>query len=205
MPPDADFSHPAWQAVEVASLAYTWRGDTAPAALRTTARMAWTPDELWVGFECAYTELDVDVRPHCTVERHGLWERDVCEAFIQSPQEGSASSYKEFEVAPTGQWFDAAIRRPRLDIDWEWNAGLRSFAAIDHERGVWRAVMAVPFAAFGGAPTPDRPWRINLFRVSRLDGVRQHLAFAPTGTDAPDFHVPGCFVPLQFTRESDCA
>jgi hypothetical protein len=200
MPADADFDHPAWREVVEVPLAATWRGDVAPAALATTARLAWTPSDLWVGFECAYTELDVDADPDASRERHGLWERDVCEAFVQSSREASATSYKEFEVAPTGQWFDVAIRQPRLDVEWDWNSGLRAFAAIDPEAGVWRAVLAVPFAAFGGAPLDGERWRINLFRIARLDGVRQYLALSPTGTGAPDFHVPASFVPLEFKR-----
>ena len=35
--------------------------------------------------------------------------------------------------------------------------------------------------------------------VSRVDGERQYLAFAPTGTVTPDFHVPQKFVELVFT------
>lgn len=198
MPPDSDFAHPAWRDAVVAPLATTWRGDAAPALLGTTARLAWTPEDLWIGFECAYTELDADADPDASHERHELWERDVCEAFVQSPREPSQASYKEFEVAPTGQWLDVAVRQPRHDVDWQWNSGLRTFATIDPGTGVWRAVMAVPFAAFGGAPRAGERWRINLFRIGRLAGVRQYLALAPTGTNAPDFHVPACFVPLEF-------
>jgi hypothetical protein len=64
---------------------------------------------------------------------------------------------------------------------------------------VWRAVLRVPFSAFGGAPTAGDVWRANLFRISRVHGVRQFLACAPTGTPVPDFHVPAAFVPLKFT------
>lgn len=200
MPSEADFAHPAWRDATMATLATSWRGDAIPVELSTTARLAWTPHELWMGFECAYTELDVDDEPDASHERHGLWERDVCEAFVQSPRETGPAAYKEFEVAPTGQWLDVAVRTPRLDVDWHWNSGMRTFATIDRGTGVWRAVMAVPFTAFGGAPRDGERWRVNLFRIARLDGVRQYLALSPTGTEAPDFHVPARFVPLEFRR-----
>ena len=71
-------------------------------------------------------------------------------------------------------------------------------AAIDEEARVWRAVMRLPFAAFDGAPQAGDAWRVNLFRISRVDGARQFLSYASTGTAMPDFHVPACFVPLEF-------
>ena len=117
---------------------------------------------------------------------------------MQSPLEPAADSYKEFEVAPTGQWCDLAIQRPRVDVDWRWQSGMRTAAAIDAAAATWRAVMTVPFSAFGVTPRPGDRWRANLFRVSRLHGARHYLAYAPTGTAAPDFHVPDRFVPLLF-------
>lgn len=198
--PGADLALPEWQTAPV-PLSRSWRGEAGPAALGTTARLLWTADALWIGFECAYVELDVDSDPDPAVKRHGLWERDVCEAFVQSPRERGSLSYKEFEVAPTGQWFDVAIHRPRVAVDWDWNSGMRTYAAIDPHRRLWRAVMTVPFTAFGGPPRDGEPWRLNLFRIGRLDGHRHYLALSPTGTSAPDFHVPERFVPLHFTRE----
>lgn len=196
------FDHAAWRDAATVELSRTWRGDPAPGGLETTARLAWTSEALWLGFTCGFTELDADTVFDAAVERHGLWERDVCEAFVQSPREPGPGGYKEFEVAPTGQWFDVAVRTPRLDLDWTWNAGLETAAAIDHDLRQWHAVVRVPFTAFGGPPAPGDTWRANLFRIGRVDGVRQFLAFAPTGTPTPDFHVPAAFVPLVFTGNS---
>lgn len=194
----ADFTHEAWRAAPPYALDRLWSGEPAPASLRTTARLVWTPTHLWLGFACAYVELDADTEVNTSVERVALWERDVCEAFIWSPREPRPDSYKEFEVAPTGQWCDLAIRRPRVDVDWQWNSGMETAAAIDEAAGEWRAVMRLPFAAFDGAPAAGDVWRVNLFRLSRVEGVRHYLAYAPTGTSTPDFHVPACFVALVF-------
>ena len=160
--------------------------------------MLWTPSHLWLGFECRYLELDADAACDTAVERPALWERDVCEAFVQSPREPGPESYKEFEVAPTGQWLDVAVRRPRKTIDWHWQSGMETAAAIDAVARRFAAVARIPFAAFGGPPERGASWRINLFRIARIDGVRQFLAYAPTGTPTPDFHVPAAFVPLLF-------
>ena len=195
----ADLADAAWQAAAAFPIDRTWRGDPAPPGLETTARVLWTARHLWFAYECRFTELDIDSDYDTAVERVALWDRDVCEAFVRSAAEPRADSYKEFEVAPTGQWCDLVIHRPRVDVDWQWQSGMETAAAIDLAGGVWRAVMRIPFAAFGATPQADDHWHLNLLRISRVRGVRHYLAYAPTGTEAPDFHRPEYFVPLVFT------
>jgi hypothetical protein len=197
-PLSADLGAPAWRHTSAVSLDRLWNGAPAPADLSTTAVLLWTASDLWVGFTCGYTELDVDGSANRTVERHGLWERDVCEMFVRSPREPHAASYKEFEVAPTGQWCDLAIHQPRTDVDLEWQSGMRTAAAIDPPSSTWRAVMVLPFSAFGVTPRAGDRWYANLFRIARRGGARHYLAYAATGTAAPDFHVPDRFVALDF-------
>lgn len=197
-PLTAAFDHAAWHLAAPVTIDALWNGTPAPAALGTTARLCWTAHGLWVGFDCTYVELDVDAEPDTAVERVGLWDRDVCEIFVRSAREPHAGSYKEFEVAPTAQWCDLAIHQPRVDVDWRWQSGMRTAAAIDAAAARFRAVMQIPFAAFGGVPEAGDRWHANLFRIARAGGKRHYLAWAPTDTPAPDFHVPARFVPLVF-------
>ena len=191
-----DFAAPHWQAAVAHPIQYNWRGDEAPIELKTSARVLWTPEAILFGYECNYTELDVDVEFDVSEERHALWDRDVCEAFIRSPLEPDARIYKEFEVAPTGQWVDLLINRIEGTHDWQWKSGMKTAAQIDEDR--WRVAMAIPFSAFGITPQVGDAWDANLFRVSRLHGERQFLAYAPTLTEKPSFHVPERFVKLRF-------
>jgi Carbohydrate-binding family 9 len=193
---NTDFAAPHWRSAVVHPLAQNWQGEAAPAELQTVARVLWTPEEIIFGYECAYTELDVDEQFDVQQERHALWDRDVCEAFIRSPREPNYRHYKEFEVAPTGQWVDLLINRIDVTHDWQWQSGMKTAAQIEPE--TWRVAMAIPFAAFGITPEVGDVWAANLFRVSRLRGERQFLAFAPTGTEKPSYHVPERFVPLRF-------
>jgi hypothetical protein len=195
-----DFTAAHWQAAKVHPINRNWRGDVAPEALHTTARVLWTPQELIFGYECRYTELDVDEQFAVNEERHALWDRDVCEAFIRSPLESDYRIYKEFEVAPTGQWVDLRINRIDLTHDWQWKSGMKTAAQIDATH--WRAAMALPFAAFGVVPNAGDEWAANLFRVSRLNGERQFLAYSPTLTTTPSFHVPERFVTLRFEEKA---
>jgi Carbohydrate-binding family 9 len=193
---DTGFEHEPWSQARLLTIDRDWRGEAAPNQLHTTARVLWNADEILFGFECEYTELDVDEDFDLYEERISLWDRDVCEAFIRSPLEPHERIYKEFEVAPTGQWCDLLVDRLSMTHDCKWRSGMRTASRIYAES--WRAVMAIPFDAFGRRPEDGETWRANLFRVSRLSGERRYLAFSPTYTEEPNFHVPERFVDLHF-------
>lgn len=198
IPFNLDFTAPFWRSSVIHSIANNWQGQAAPSELMTTARLLWTPKEIILGYECYYRELDIDEVFDVNVERHALWDRDVCEVFIRSPLEPDDRIYKEFEVAPTGQWVDLLINRIDLTHDWKWKSGMKTLAQIDEAQKIWRAAMAIPFSAFEIYPQPGDEWKANLFRVSRLNGERQFLAYAPTFTEKPNYHVPEKFVTLRF-------
>jgi hypothetical protein len=177
---------------------HLWNGEPAPSELRTTARLLWTTDVLTIGYECFYAELDADTTFDAAIEKYKLWDRDVCEAFIRSPREPDALVYKEFEVAPTGQWCDLHIDRRTMNHDWKWNSGMKTGAVVDVRSHTWRAVMAIPFQAFDGAPKRGDAWRGNLFRISKAGGERKFMSFVPTLTPEPSFHVPEKFDEFRF-------
>jgi len=195
-----DFGHECWQRAHRLPITQNWRGDAAPAELATTARTLWNERELLFGFECGYTELDMDEEFDVDEERHALWDRDVCEAFVRSPLEPHEKHYREFEVAPTGQWCDLIVDRSRMWHDWEWRSGMRTAAEIVEADGVWRVAMAIPFEAFGCRPQANNIWKANLFRIGRFNGERQYLALSPTLTEQPNYHVPEAFVDLCFVK-----
>ncbi|MEK7832978.1 MAG: carbohydrate-binding family 9-like protein [Acidobacteriota bacterium] len=197
-----DFNHECWLKVQTWAINQSWNGQPASPELHTTARVLWSKKEILLGFECGYTELDIDEKFDINQERHALWDRDVCEAFIRSPIEPHEKYYREFEVAPTGQWCDLLVELApsgaRMWHDWEWKSGMRTVAEINPGEKIWRAAMAIPFTAFGCAPQSGDIWQANLFRISRLNGQRQYLTYSPTLTEQPNFHVAESFVPLRF-------
>ncbi|MEP7342197.1 MAG: carbohydrate-binding family 9-like protein [Acidobacteriota bacterium] len=197
-----NFARECWQHARRLPITQNWRGDIAPAKLGTTAMVLWSEKEILFGFECGYTELDVDDEFDVNQERHALWDRDVCEAFIRSPLEPHEKHYREFEVAPTGQWCDLIVDRSVMLADWEWRSGMRTASEIIEAENIWRVVMAIPFAAFGCQPQPGDVWKANLFRISRFNGERQYLAFSPTFTEEPNYHVSEAFVDLCFIKSA---
>ena len=77
--------------------------------------------------------------------RDKLWDKDVCELFVQSDP-SQPRKYQEFEVAPNGNWID-------LDIDLDGGehhgkrdltSGLKRRVSIDEAAKTWRAVLALP-------------------------------------------------------------
>lgn len=200
--PDTDFQSPFWLQASRLEINSDWRGQAVPSELRTVVMTAWTDSDLCFGFECSYTELDMDdpddPETDLSTERYALWERDVCEAFVRSPLDYSIQTYKEFEAAPNGQWCDLKIDRRRMVRDWEWQSGTRVHHEISRNRKIYRVVMAIPFNIFGIRPQSGDRWAANLFRITRLNGERQYLALSPTLTEKPNFHVPEQFATLHF-------
>jgi hypothetical protein len=193
-----DFDADCWRRATRVAIDRNWRGEAAPAGLKTTAMVLWSEREIFFGFECGYTELDVDEEFDAHEERYALWDRDVCEAFVRSPIEPHEKHYREFEVAPTGQWCDLIVDRSQMLADWRWRSGMRTAGEIIAAEKIWRAAMAIPFDAFGCKPRPDDLWQANLFRISRSNGERQYLAFSPTFAEKPNFHVAEAFTKLRF-------
>lgn len=193
-----DFDHECWQRAQRLKIDRDWSGQQAPPELHTTAMALWNEAELLFGFECGYTELDMDHEFDVNEERHALWDRDVCEAFILSPIEPHEKHYREFEVAPTGQWCDLIVDRSIMLADWQWQSGMRTASEIIEAENLWRVAMAIPFDAFGCRPQPGEVWKANLFRISRFQGERKYLALSPTFTEKPNYHVSEAFVDLHF-------
>jgi hypothetical protein len=121
-----------------------------------------------------------------------LWDRDVVEAFINAdPQD--LRHYTEFQIAPTNEKLDLALRLPERDF--AWSSGFQSAVKIDEKARVWTCEMRIPMRALSATkPQVATRWRLNLFRCDRAQ--KAFLAWNPTL--AGSFHVPEKFGFLQF-------
>ena len=204
IPCDLDFDALFWKPAQRLEFKYNWRGIPIPPELRTLAMITWNNTYLFAGFECAYEELDLDDAEaesfNPEKERYALWEQDVCEVFIRTHLNSDVRVYKEFEAAPNGQWCDLKIDWSERVRDWEWQSGLQVSQAIDYASKVYRLTMSIPFEALDAIPEKGTRWQVNLYRISRLKGERQYLAWSPTMTSNPSFHVPERFAALVFAK-----
>jgi hypothetical protein len=188
-----DFDAAAWGPARAAHVARYWSGEEAPQGRRAEARVVWDAEGFTVRFDCRQEEpLVVSSAPQLGRKTVGLWERDVCEIFI-TPETGRIARYYEFEVAPTGEWLDLAlaVTGEGRQADWDFRSGMTAAARV--RPGSVTSSLRVPWRAFGRAPSAGERWRCNLFRCVGRDPARGYLAWQPTHTPEPDFHVPEKF------------
>ncbi|HZH90897.1 MAG TPA: carbohydrate-binding family 9-like protein [Pyrinomonadaceae bacterium] len=196
----AELDHEDWTRTRLVRLAHYWSGEPAPPLRRAEARLLWDAGALSARFVYEQGEAFV-LNPNPQRERKtiGLWDRDVCEMFV-APQPEDPSRYFEFEVAPTGEWLDLAVRMTAEGraTDWDFYSGMTAAARISANSVV--VAMRVPWAAFGraAAPRAGEFWRVNLFRCAGAGETRGYIAWRPTLTPEPNFHVPEKFGTLRF-------
>lgn len=195
----AEFDHPSWQDAQPAHIGRLWSGDEAPASRHAEARIIWTDEALTVRFVCNQLEpFLVNQHPDLSRKTIGLWETDVCELFI-APGSETPDRYLEFEVAPTGEWIDLGIdfTSGERQTDWELHSGM--IAAVRDSDSVVAMAMQLPWSQLLPRPKPNDVWRGNLFRCTGV-GNERYLAWQPTNTPEPLFHVPEAFGWIQFVR-----
>jgi hypothetical protein len=121
---------------------------------RTEVRSRWTRDNLYFLFICPYEQLHLKPEPNTRQETNQLWNWDVAEGFVGSDF-ADIKHYKEFEVAPQGEWIDLDVnlRNPHHEDGWTWNSGFEAVARIDPQKHNWYSAMRIPLAAIDTRPT----------------------------------------------------
>jgi len=174
-----------------------WQGQNADGLRETEVRLLWTPETLYLRFEARYRSITVFPDAESNGRRDQLWDRDVCEVFLQ-PQPSEPRRYKEFEIAPNGSWIDLDIAPgEKHDL----RSGLRRRVDVDKENKRWRAVLALPMKSLVQRFDPSGVWRVNFYRVEGEQEPRFYSAWRPTNTAEPNFHVPEAFGRLVFAKE----
>lgn len=195
----ADLDHPAWTNAPAINLSRIWSGEEAPSNRHAEARIVWSEEALVVRFLCRQSgPLIVSPNPQTDKKTIGLWDRDVCELFV-APDPSEPNRYFEFEAAPTGEWIDLAIHltaRGR-ETDWDFHSGMTAAAHIVKDRIL--TAMRIPWEGWAHKPQRGERWRANLFRCVGSGKKRGYIAWRPTLTAQPDFHVSQAFGWLQFS------
>jgi Carbohydrate family 9 binding domain-like len=190
--------HASWSSASPIHLTYYWSGDKAPKSRHAEARILWSDESLCVRYVCNQNEpLIVSPTPQTQKKTIGLWDRDVCEIFL-APDPDVPERYFEFEAAPTGEWIDLAIHwtPEKRETDWEFHSGMTAAARVEKERII--IAMRIPWDDWIHKPQKGERWRANLFRCVGSGEKRGYLAWQPTRTPQPSFHVPKSFGWLRF-------
>ena len=191
-----DAAHPAAEWCDARPVAFCsdWQEKKPDPGRETRVRVLWSPQTLYLRFECRYRELYVFPDADPNGRRDHLWNRDVAEAFLQ-PDPSRERYYKEFEISPNGMWIDLDISPVGLA---DLKSGLQRSVVLDEKSHAWAAEVAIPMKSLTTHFDPKAVWRANFYRVEGKKEPRAYLAWQPTNTPQPNFHVPRAFGRLRF-------
>ena len=196
----AELENKSWDKAKDILIDKYWSGANAPQERQFKAKLLWSETAVYVRFEANQKEpLIVSEKANLTSKTRGLWDRDVCEIFF-APNRETPRKYFEFEIAPNGEWIDLGIYQmpDKRETDWDYASGMQSKSVI--EKGKIRMAIKVEWKAFGKTPKAGDVWLGNIFRCIGKDPTRGYLAWSPTGTPEPSFHVPDKFGEFEFSR-----
>jgi alpha-galactosidase len=184
-----------WECGERVRFCADWQGRNPDPALATEVCVLWSPSTLYLRFVCHYRDLFVFGDSDPSGRRDHLWDRDVAEAFLQPPDAASPRFYKEFEVAPNGLWIDLDIFPGGLK---NLESSLTRSVHLDRANKIWSAELSIPMKSITADFDAAKSWRANFYRVEGNTEPRRYMAWQPTYTPEPNFHVPTAFGELRF-------
>lgn len=196
----SESNNKSWQAAKDIPIQKYWSGNRAPVGRQFTARLLWSDTALYIRFEANRVEpLVISDKPDPSKKTRGLWNRDVCEIFV-APDMNEPRKYFEFEIAPTGEWVDVALDATSGErkSDWDYRSGMESAVKIEKDRIIM--AIKIEWKAFGNTPRAGDVWLGNIFRCVGKDPDRGYLAWSPTMTTNPNFHVPEKFGRFVFQK-----
>lgn len=182
----------AWDAATPIVFDTDWSGKAT--GTKTTVRLAASPHALFALFELEGADVHADASRPKDVDRDKLYEEDCVELFVGGDS-NVRSRYWEIEIGPHGHFLDLAVDREakgaaRSDVAWSSRPTIAT--AIDRDRR--RVTIEAAFRAPDLVRSLTKGARLPI-AVYRMEGKapRQYLAWSPTRTPKPNFHVPTAF------------
>lgn len=215
---DGNLNEASWQNAADTSVFTVWDGSAASASLRTTAKMIWDDQFLYV----AFSARDPDVYATYTARDARLWEQDNFEVFVTVP---GTTGYVEAEGSPRGTIWDGVFTNvfqgpggsytlTGLLVACRVNGTLNNSG--DQDAG-FTGEMRLPFADIyqglpGGRPTNGTQLRLNLNRINwntpatqggpGAAGSDTYYAWSPVTGASVSFHRPDKFGTVTFSTNS---
>src|SRR2546422_5043839 len=190
-----DAAHPAteWQEASPVVFCSDWEGKKPDPGRETRVRVLWSPRTLYLRFECRYRDLYLFTDADPDGRRDHLWDRDVAEAFLQ-PDPSRERYYKEFEISPNGMWVDLDVFPGGIS---DLKSGMQRSVVLNEKSHSWAAELAIPMKALTAHFDPAAVWRADFYRIEGSKEGRFYMAWQPTRTSIPNFHVPSAFCKLR--------
>jgi hypothetical protein len=119
----------------------------------------------------------------------GLWEEDVAELFIKSPD----GTYQELNLAPSGAWWSMTLDGYRVR---------RASPLRPEVRHLTTSVSAGEWSVLVGLARPSMEVPLTAESLLHVSGMwypdaPRYLSSRPPPGIAPDYHHPLCFEPVE--------
>lgn len=182
-----------WAKADNAASKARWETDWSGKATGafTSARFLWSESALYVLWELESSGANTDTSRPIDTERERLYQEDCVELFL-TPDPARPKRYFEIETGPFGHYFDIDVDREKKREDVAWSSRIKVGTHRDpaQKKGVIELSLASPDIVrvlVAGAKLP-----MGLYRMEGK-GERLYLAYRPTRTPKPNFHVPEAF------------
>lgn len=179
----------AWAAATHTTFDTDWAGTTT--GTRTKVRAMWSSTALYLLWELEGAGVNVDESRPIATEREKLYDEDCVEIFV-GPDASERTKYFEVEVGPLGHFLDLAIDRKTKKSDVAWSSKPRIATKVDRAKKTVTIEFALGAPEIAAALKPGAKLPLALYRMEGKS-PREFLAWSPTRTPKPNFHVPEAF------------
>ncbi len=205
---DGKANEPVWARAQAVEWDTDWAGK--PSGVKTRARFAYDAEKsLHVLWELSGAAFKNSQKLPVKKEHTKLWQDDAVELFLGSPN-FSSKHYYEIEVGPFGHFFDLEVDHDKPESDASrdnipWSSGMKSAQVRDEAKGTAVIELSLTSADVAKLLVPGTRLPMGLYRLEGKDVAgapdgRHYLAWSPTLTEKPAFHVPERFGTLELAQ-----
>ena len=193
---DGKLDDKAWAAANQIELIFPWAAQTG-AKQKTTARLLWDDNNLYVSYECEDTDITVTHTQH----DDPTYLDDAVEIFI-NPLPSQTSVYYGLEMNANAVLYDYVMYQPGGHLVKQFDLRDAHLATTRTEKG-WNLELSIPwpnFEALSKPPKPGTTWTAN---INRWDGAEPHRRmsnWSDPQTPTANPHVPVRFGELIFVQ-----
>ena len=195
----------AWEAAAPIEFVFPWKFQTG-AKQKTTARLLWDDDYLYVAYECQ----DADIVALRTERDEPTYLDDAVEIFI-NPKPSQTSVYFGLEMNARGVLYDYLMSDARYAFKRFNMQGVLLATNIrgtlnmrgDQDQG-WSLEVAIPWRNFeelAPRPSAGSTWTANLNRWDGVEPDRCLSVWSDVLQEKPNPHAPARFGKLVFVQD----
>jgi hypothetical protein len=203
---DGRLDDKAWAAAPAIEFIFPWEFQTG-AKQKTTAKLLWDDDYLYVGYECEDADI-VALR----LERDEPTYLDDAVEFFVNPKPSQTTVYFGLEMNARGVLYDYLMADARYAFKRFNMQGVLLATFIqgtlntrgDEDKG-WSLEVAIPWVNFeelAKRPTPGTIWTANLNRWDGVEPNRRLSMWSNSGQAQPNPHAPARFGQLVFVQDA---